>query len=85
MVKDSPSNAGDVGSIPDLGTKILYVPRQLSSCATTRKAFTASTELVHHDKDPAQPEKKNGNSLKRGAQPVAQTHRRHWQRFALWT
>ena len=38
MVKDSPSNAGDAGSIPDRGTKILYAPWQLSPRATTRKA-----------------------------------------------
>ena len=33
VVKNSPSNAGDVGSIPAQGTKIPQV--QLSQCATT--------------------------------------------------
>ena len=34
-VKNLPSNAGDAGSIPGQGTKILYAAGQLSLCATT--------------------------------------------------
>ena len=40
MVKNSPSSAGDAGSIPGRGTKIPHATGQLSPCATT-------TELVH--------------------------------------
>ena len=36
MVKDSPSNAGDVGSIPDQGTKIPYALGQLSPLTATK-------------------------------------------------
>ena len=43
MVKNLPSNAGDVGSIPGRGTKIPHVAGQLSPCATT-------TELTHLNK-----------------------------------
>ena len=32
MVKNPPSNSGDVGSIPGLGTKIPYAAKQLSPC-----------------------------------------------------
>ena len=40
MVKNPPSNAGDVGSIPGQGTKIPHATGQLSPHATT-------TEPVH--------------------------------------
>ena len=33
VVKNSPSNAGDVGLIPGCGTKILHAMGQLSPCA----------------------------------------------------
>ena len=39
VVKDPPSSAGDVGSIPGQGTKIPHALGQLSPCTTT-------TELV---------------------------------------
>ena len=35
MVKNLPSNAGDVGSIPGRGTKILHAPGQLRPGTTT--------------------------------------------------
>ena len=35
MVKNLPSNAGNTGSIPGWGTKILHATGQLSLCATT--------------------------------------------------
>ena len=41
-VKSSPSNAGDVGSIPGQGTKIPHATGQLSLHVTTR-------EFVHHN------------------------------------
>ena len=40
VVKNPPSNAGDVGSIPGWGTKIPHDAGQLSPCAAT-------TEPVH--------------------------------------
>ena len=40
MVKNLPSNAKDMGSIPGQGTKILHTAWQISPHATT-------TELVH--------------------------------------
>ena len=39
VVENPPSNAGDVGSIPGLGTKIQHATGKLESpCAATRKA-----------------------------------------------
>ena len=35
VVKNPPSNAGDVGSIPGGGTKIPHAVEQLNPCATT--------------------------------------------------
>ena len=35
MVKNPPCNAGDKGSIPGWGTKILHALGQLRACATT--------------------------------------------------
>ena len=37
VVKNVPSNAGDVGSIPGWGTKIPHATGQLSPCTTTRE------------------------------------------------
>ena len=48
MVKNLPSNAGDVDSIPSRGAKILRAVGQLSPSATTR-------EPVHCNQGPAQP------------------------------
>ena len=36
VVKNTPSNAGDVSSIPGWGTKIPHAAGQLSLCATTK-------------------------------------------------
>ena len=41
VVKNQPSNAGDMGSIPGWGIKIPHAMAQLSPCATT-------TELASH-------------------------------------
>ena len=38
VVKTSPSNAGDVGSIPGQGTKIPHALGQLSLCAATTES-----------------------------------------------
>ena len=48
MVKNLPSNAEDMDSITDQGTKISHARRQLSLHATTR-------EPAHCDEDPVQP------------------------------
>ena len=37
MVKNLPANAGSMGVIPGLRTKIPHAPGQLSPCATTRE------------------------------------------------
>ena len=42
VVKNPPSDAGDTGSIPGLGTKIPHAVGQLSPCTTT-------TEPVRHN------------------------------------
>ena len=39
MVNNAPYNAGDVGSIPGQGTKILHAMEQLSPCTTTRESI----------------------------------------------
>ena len=46
MVKDLPSNAGDLGSIPGLGTRIPHTTGQLSSHAATREAMDRSEDTV---------------------------------------
>ena len=47
VVKNLPSNAGDVGLIPGLGISIQHASEQQSLWAT-------NTELVHHNEDPVQ-------------------------------
>ena len=44
VVKDLLSNAGDTGLNSGLGAKISHVTRQLSPCAATREAHTATRE-----------------------------------------
>ena len=39
MVKNLPSNAGNVGSIPGQGAEIPHAAGQLSLCATTTEAM----------------------------------------------
>ena len=51
MVKNLPSNAGDVDSIPSRGAKILHAVRQLNPSTTNR-------EPVHCNQGPAQPKLK---------------------------
>ena len=46
MVKNQPSNAGDVGSIPGRGTKIPHAAGQLSPRATNYRAHACSGALV---------------------------------------
>ena len=55
VVKNPPSNAGDVGSIPGWGTKIPRAAGQLSLCATTREKPACHVEPTHHNKDLMQP------------------------------
>ena len=45
MFENSPSNAGDMGSIPAQGTKIPHAARQLSPHATTREALTPQQKI----------------------------------------
>ena len=44
VVKNPPSNAGDRGSIPGQGTKILHVTGQLSPGTATRESARAATK-----------------------------------------
>ena len=44
MVKNPPSNAGGIGSIPGQGTKILHFTGQLSPHATTRETESCSEQ-----------------------------------------
>ena len=52
LVKNLPSKAGDVGSIPGQGTKIPQTARQLRPCAKTKERPEC------HNKDPVQTKKK---------------------------
>ena len=56
MVKNLPSNAGDVDSIPSRGAKILHAVRQLNPSTTNR-------EPVHCNQGPAQPKLKKKGML----------------------
>ena len=46
MVKNPPSNAGDVGSMPGGGTKIPHAVGQLSPCATTTEPHATTRESL---------------------------------------
>ena len=51
VVKNPPSNGGDVGSMPGGGTKIVHAVRQIS----------AHEQPTCHKEDPVQPKFKNDN------------------------
>ena len=51
VVKNLPSNAGDMGLIPGQRTKIPRAVEHLSSCAATK-------DPTRHNQDPTQPNKK---------------------------
>ena len=55
MVKNPPSNAGDEGLIPGLGSKIPRAAGQLNPCATTREVHAQLEKAACHNEDPAQP------------------------------
>ena len=68
-IKNPPSKAGDVGSIPGLGTKIPYAVKQLRPCAAAAARETHMLQKkkpVHRNyrnstcrnEDPVQPKKK---------------------------
>ena len=57
VVKNPPSNAGDVGSIPGQGTKIPHAAGKLSPCATT-------TELACHNRRDRMPQLRPGAAKK---------------------
>ena len=52
MVKNLPSNAGDVGSIPGQGTKIPYAAGQLSLRATTTELGCLTRARVPQTTEP---------------------------------
>ena len=54
VVKNPPSNAGYMGSVPGQGTKLSHATGQLSPCTTTR-------ESERSNKDTVQPKKRNPN------------------------
>ena len=60
MVKNLPSNAGNIGSILGQGTKIPLAKGQPSPHATTREG-----RHTHRSEDPAQPKRKHSINRKR--------------------
>ena len=46
MIKNSPANAGDMGSIPCPGSKIPHVMGQLSLCATIPEPVLESLRVA---------------------------------------
>ena len=60
MVKNLPSNAGNVGSVLGQGTKISHAKGQPSPRATTRES-----QRKHRSEDPAQPKRKHSINRKR--------------------
>ena len=47
VVENPPSNAGDPGSIPGLGTKTPHAAEKLSPCATTTEAAHCTEKPAH--------------------------------------
>ena len=64
VVKNQPSNVGDVCSIPDRGTKIPHAVGQLSPCATPTEPMCSRACVPQLEKeDLAQPKKEQKHRL----------------------
>ena len=50
MVENPSYNAGDVDSIPPLGTRILHAVEQLNLCAATRESPCTAMKTLHSQK-----------------------------------
>ena len=59
VVGSLPSNAGDVGLTPGLGTKIPHTPEQLNPCAATRAGIAMRS--LRCNEDPAQARKRKSS------------------------
>ena len=53
MVKNPPSNAGDSGSIPGLGTKIPHATRQLSLHTATTEPVSSRASASQLERNPS--------------------------------
>ena len=53
MIKNPPCNAGDVGSIPGLGTKMPHAMGQLSPCAVTTELTATTRQAMQCNKGSA--------------------------------
>ena len=77
-MKNPPSNAGEVGSIPGQGTKIPHAAVQLSTCATTtelvrvneRACVLQTTEPTRPGDRAPQLERENPRATTREREPV---------------
>ena len=70
MVKNSPSNAGDMGSIPSWGTKTMHATAQLSLHATTVGSSGAAAKTQHSQNKLKKKKKKDFKVVKRNKLPV---------------
>ena len=52
MVKNPPSNTGDVGSIPGRGTKIPHATGELSPCAATTEPTRSGARMPQLERSP---------------------------------
>ena len=55
MVKNPPSNAGDLGSTPGRETKIPHAVRQLNPCATATELAPQVEKPACHNKGSTEP------------------------------
>ena len=64
VLKNLPSNAWDVGSVPGWGTKIPHDIGQLNSHAATKEPVSHSyRKPMHLNKDPGQPKENKRNFM----------------------
>ena len=66
MVKNSPSNAGDVGSTPDQGAKIPHAAGQLSLHATTTELCALEPMSCNEEQSVTRKTQCNNNKKKNG-------------------
>ena len=58
MVKNTPANTRDMGSIPGQGAKILLAARKLSPCAVNTESPCATVKTQHSQKKEKKQKKK---------------------------
>ena len=73
LVKNTHSNAGDVGSIPGQGTKISYATEQMHACSVTTEPIHYGTQATQLERSIHAATERSPHSAKKDPCAVTKT------------